>query len=181
MENEIRCPRCGSTQVVPKGKGFSTGKALAGGALFGIGGALVGGMLGSGKLELVCLKCGKTWKPKKGVYSSAAVTAFANNLSSVSNNNTDFLSDDTKMMELINSFKQLVGKSIINQKFFEKTRDKVLDLREKVIKTMAKKKPDQKLINTFIAKVRTISELVNVAENKDIVGEKHIKRLIKDL
>ena len=62
MANEIKCPRCGSTQLTANKKGFGLGKALVGGFLLG-GVGLVGGFVGSGKVQITCLSCGKTWQP----------------------------------------------------------------------------------------------------------------------
>ena len=60
-EEPIRCPRCGSTQVTANKKGFGVGKALVGGFLTG-GVGLLAGFLGSGKVMVTCVKCGKQWK-----------------------------------------------------------------------------------------------------------------------
>jgi len=62
-EPVVRCPRCKSTQVQAFRKGFRAGRAAVGWAFFGIFGALAGGSLGAGKVDLVCLKCGKRFKP----------------------------------------------------------------------------------------------------------------------
>jgi hypothetical protein len=62
MEEPIRCPKCGSTQLTANKKGFGLGKAVVGGVLMG-GVGLLGGFLGSGKVQITCLKCGRTWKP----------------------------------------------------------------------------------------------------------------------
>lgn len=61
-DDEIRCPRCGSAQITAKNKGFGLGKAAVGGLLLGPVG-LLGGMIGSKKIKVVCLKCGKEWSP----------------------------------------------------------------------------------------------------------------------
>jgi ssDNA-binding Zn-finger/Zn-ribbon topoisomerase 1 len=53
----ISCPKCGSTQISANRKGFGLGKALAGGALAG-GVGLLGGFIGSNKVECTCLNCG---------------------------------------------------------------------------------------------------------------------------
>lgn len=58
--NEVCCPHCGSTQIVANKKGFGLGKAAAGGLLLGPVG-LLGGMLGSNKVIITCLKCGHKW------------------------------------------------------------------------------------------------------------------------
>jgi len=57
----VRCPKCGSTQVAANRKGFGVGKALIGGFLTG-GVGLLGGFIGSGKVLVTCLKCGKQWR-----------------------------------------------------------------------------------------------------------------------
>ncbi len=62
MEDEIKCPRCGSKQLTANKKGFGLGKALVGGVLLG-GIGLLGGFLGSGKVKITCLKCGYSWHP----------------------------------------------------------------------------------------------------------------------
>jgi tellurium resistance protein TerD len=59
----ISCPKCGSTQITAVKKGFGLGKAAVGGLLTG-GIGLLGGFIGSGKVKIVCLKCGHEWQPK---------------------------------------------------------------------------------------------------------------------
>lgn len=51
----IVCPRCGSDQVQAFKKGFSLGKAILGGPLLGT--------WGMNAVEIVCLRCGKKWRP----------------------------------------------------------------------------------------------------------------------
>ena len=63
-EQPIKCPRCGSTQLHAGDKGFSVGKAVTGGLLFG-GIGLLGGFIGSKKIVITCLKCGYKWQVKK--------------------------------------------------------------------------------------------------------------------
>lgn len=58
--DEIRCPKCGSTQLTANKKGFGLGKALIGGVIFG-GVGLLGGFLGSNKIKITCLNCGHSW------------------------------------------------------------------------------------------------------------------------
>lgn len=60
-EEPARCPRCGSTQLAANKKGFGLGKAVAGGVLTG-GIGLLAGFIGSGKVLVTCIKCGKQWK-----------------------------------------------------------------------------------------------------------------------
>jgi pyruvate dehydrogenase complex dehydrogenase (E1) component len=64
-EAPIRCPKCGSTQVAATKKGFGLGKAAVGAVLLGPAG-LLGGLVGSGKVTVTCLKCGKTFDPGHG-------------------------------------------------------------------------------------------------------------------
>lgn len=62
MSELIKCPRCQSTQVTANKKGFSGAKALAGAALTG-GVGLLAGTIGSNKVKITCLGCGKEFKP----------------------------------------------------------------------------------------------------------------------
>lgn len=62
MSDEIKCPRCGSTQITAQNKGFGLGKAAIGGLALGPVG-LLGGLVGSKKINIVCLKCGHKWQP----------------------------------------------------------------------------------------------------------------------
>ena len=64
-DGEIRCPTCGSTQLNVNKKGFSLGKAAVSGVLLGPVG-LLGGLHGSNKIEITCLKCGKQFMAGKG-------------------------------------------------------------------------------------------------------------------
>lgn len=63
--NQVHCPKCGSTQITANKKGFGLGKAVVGtvltGGLWGAG----AGFMGSNKVILTCLKCGKQWKAGK--------------------------------------------------------------------------------------------------------------------
>ncbi|WCK55580.1 TerD family protein [Aneurinibacillus sp. Ricciae_BoGa-3] len=62
-----RCPRCGSTQIISGKKGFGFGKAAIGGLIFGPIG-LLGGFLGSKKLEFTCARCGNKWSTEAADY-----------------------------------------------------------------------------------------------------------------
>jgi len=64
MADEVRCPKCGSSQLTTKDKGFSLGKAAVGALWLGPVG-LAAGMLGSKKTHIVCLKCGYEWEVGK--------------------------------------------------------------------------------------------------------------------
>ena len=61
-EDKLYCPHCGSSQLVANKKGFGAGKALTGAVLTG-GVGLLAGFIGSGKVKVTCLKCGKKWNP----------------------------------------------------------------------------------------------------------------------
>lgn len=61
-EDKLYCPHCGSSQLVANKKGFGTGKALTGAILTG-GVGLLAGFIGSGKVKVTCLKCGRKWNP----------------------------------------------------------------------------------------------------------------------
>ena len=64
MSEEIKCPRCLSSQLTANKKGFGIGKAIGGGILLGPIG-LLGGAIGSSKIVITYLKCGHKWKPGK--------------------------------------------------------------------------------------------------------------------
>jgi len=60
QSSEITCPKCGANQLTANKKGFGLGKAAAGGLLLGPVG-LFGGLVGSGKVKITCLRCGHAW------------------------------------------------------------------------------------------------------------------------
>lgn len=66
MENQIRCPKCGSTQISANKKGFSGKKAVAGAVLTG-GIGVLAGTIGSNKILITCLNCGNQFKPGTSV------------------------------------------------------------------------------------------------------------------
>lgn len=70
----VHCPKCKSTQISAKAKGFGFGKAVVGTALLGQIGALAG-TIGSGKTQLVCHRCGHVWTPNS---LSSAITEYFN-------------------------------------------------------------------------------------------------------
>lgn len=61
QKDEVVCPRCHSACVTANKQGFGLGKAVVGGAIFGLGG-LLGGFWNSNKIKVTCLKCGHSWK-----------------------------------------------------------------------------------------------------------------------
>ena len=60
MEQQIKCPKCGSTQLSANKKGFSGKQAVAGAILTG-GIGLLAGTIGSNKIKITCLSCGHTF------------------------------------------------------------------------------------------------------------------------
>ena len=63
-DESLKCPKCGSVQFYAGDKGFGLGKAAVGGALLGPVG-LLGGLIGSKKTMITCLKCGHKWQAGK--------------------------------------------------------------------------------------------------------------------
>jgi hypothetical protein len=62
MPDEVKCPKCSSTQLSANKKGFSGKKAVAGAVLTG-GIGLLAGTIGSNKIIITCLNCGNQFKP----------------------------------------------------------------------------------------------------------------------
>ena len=61
--NAPKCPKCGSIMFHSEKRGFSTGRAVAAGALTGfLDVAAVAGAVGKDKLVNVCDNCGHKWK-----------------------------------------------------------------------------------------------------------------------
>ncbi len=67
----VRCPRCGSTQFTANKKGFGLGGAIVGGVLLGPVG-LLGGFAGSGQVKITCLNCGHEWEPSAARLQSSS-------------------------------------------------------------------------------------------------------------
>lgn len=61
VEEQARCPKCGSTSLVGDRKGFGYGKAAVGAVIAGPVGLLAGG-IGSGKTVVTCLNCGNKYQ-----------------------------------------------------------------------------------------------------------------------
>lgn len=57
----VRCPKCGSDQISANQQGYGWVKGLIGGAVAPRG--LLAGFIGSRKVIVTCLNCGKQWKP----------------------------------------------------------------------------------------------------------------------
>lgn len=66
MSEEIKCPKCGSTQLTANKQGFSGKKAVAGAVLTG-GIGVLAGTIGSNKVKITCLACGHVFNPGEGV------------------------------------------------------------------------------------------------------------------
>ena len=70
---ELQCPKCNSNQLTANKKGFSGKQAVAGAILTG-GIGLLAGTIGSKRVIITCLSCGKEFKPGEGktvnIYSS---------------------------------------------------------------------------------------------------------------
>src|SRR5438093_12574829 len=61
-DTAVKCPKCGSEHIAAGTRGFGLKKATAGGLLLGPVG-LLGGLIGSKKVTVTCLKCGHSWEP----------------------------------------------------------------------------------------------------------------------
>lgn len=82
-DDKLYCPNCGSSQLVANKKGFGAGKALTGAVLTG-GIGLLAGFVGSGKVKVTCLRCGRKWEP-----GELRTTPLPPETKSVSNNKED--------------------------------------------------------------------------------------------
>ncbi len=69
MKEEIKCPKCKSTQLTANKKGFSGKQALGGAVLTG-GVGLLAGTIGSNKIKITCLACGHQFKPGEDFVSA---------------------------------------------------------------------------------------------------------------
>ncbi len=63
-DDVLHCFKCGSSQLTANKKGFGLGKAAVGGLLTG-GVGLLGGFIGSRKVQITCLQCGYSWTAGK--------------------------------------------------------------------------------------------------------------------
>lgn len=65
MEDKIRCPKCGSTQIVANKRGFAWIRFILI-TIFTLGLGLIFGFIGRNKIEITCLNCGHKFKPRQG-------------------------------------------------------------------------------------------------------------------
>ena len=63
VQDVYKRQNCGSTQITANKKGFSLGKAIAGGIILTPIAGVATGMLGKNKIIITCLSCGKQFKP----------------------------------------------------------------------------------------------------------------------
>jgi hypothetical protein len=61
--SQVRCARCGSSQITAQKRGFRVGRAIGAGIATGAIGGLVAGVAGKNKVVITCLKCGHEWRP----------------------------------------------------------------------------------------------------------------------
>lgn len=69
--NIIKCPLCGSTQITANQKGFNSLNAVTGAVLLGPVGIL-GGLFGSQKIFITCMRCGYKWEPSGNFDSTSS-------------------------------------------------------------------------------------------------------------
>ena len=65
-DDRVHCPVCGSTDISAVRRNYSPGCGCLGLLIFGWWGLLMG-LLGAGKVDLVCHKCGAQWEAGKPV------------------------------------------------------------------------------------------------------------------
>jgi predicted RNA-binding Zn-ribbon protein involved in translation (DUF1610 family) len=71
MEEQIKCPNCGSTQIIANKKGFSGKKAVVGGLLVG-GIGLLAGTHKSNNIKITCLSCNTSFSPGEDLVGGKA-------------------------------------------------------------------------------------------------------------
>lgn len=84
QQSNLTCPRCRSSRVTAGKKGFGIGKAMVGGLLLGPIG-LLGGFIGSKNLEFLCLDCKQRWNGSNNSTTAQWLQTQANNAKSVVN------------------------------------------------------------------------------------------------
>lgn len=70
--SDLLCPKCGSDKLNANKKGFSGKNAVAGALITG-GIGILAGTIGSNKIKITCLSCGKQFTPGEGAKSVAEV------------------------------------------------------------------------------------------------------------
>ncbi|MBI1757289.1 MAG: hypothetical protein HYR64_09315 [Fimbriimonas ginsengisoli] len=75
---ELVCPNCQSNRLDHHTRGFNATKAVAGGLVGGLlgplgllAGAALAGTAGQNEVEIVCLSCGKRFKPGQGLIKAS--------------------------------------------------------------------------------------------------------------
>ena len=59
---QVKCPKCNSSQITANKRGFKLGRAIGVGIVTGGVGGVIAGAVGKNKVMITCLKCGHTWK-----------------------------------------------------------------------------------------------------------------------
>ena len=106
---EIRCPKCNSNQLTSDKKGFSGKNAVAGAVLTG-GIGLLAGTLGSNKVKITCLACGKEFKPGEGKTVTIPISShekFGQESNISESSELDFI--DQRILELFSKEGKLVA------------------------------------------------------------------------
>lgn len=88
---------------------------------------------------------------------------------------------DEEMLDLLSGFRGLVEKGLVKEKFFEQKRDEILELKDRAAKTLTKKKPNNRIVREFLRRINVLKELISVSDSKSLIGNKHVKRLLKNL
>lgn len=69
--SEIKCPKCGSTQIHADKRGFKAGRFVAGTLVAGPLAGVVTGAAGKNKIIITCLACGHQFKPGQSSYADS--------------------------------------------------------------------------------------------------------------
>ncbi len=77
--SDIKCPKCGSTQIHADKRGFKAGRAVAGTLIAGPLAGLATGGMGKNKIVITCLGCGHQFKPGEGSSSGSSTYSGTNN------------------------------------------------------------------------------------------------------
>jgi Zn finger protein HypA/HybF involved in hydrogenase expression len=77
--SDIKCPKCGSTQIHADKRGFKAGRAVAGTLIAGPLAGLATGGAGKNKVIITCLGCGHQFKPGEGSSLGGSTYSGTNN------------------------------------------------------------------------------------------------------